>query len=123
MTIRTTEKTVRFVRPFSLKGAERSFPAGAYRVITDEELIEGISLLAYRRVSTMILVPGVASVWTAESTTPSASSAKSPHGNDNETLRSPLSIMPAGFLFRLFPQRSPPWLFDHSSLRWLEINN
>jgi hypothetical protein len=29
-----------------------------YRVITDEELIEGISLLAYRRVSTMILVPG-----------------------------------------------------------------
>src|ERR1019366_6303059 len=56
-----------------------------------------------------------ASVWTAESTTPSASSAKSPHGNDNETLRSPLSIMPAGFLFRLFPQRSPPWLFDHSS--------
>jgi hypothetical protein len=58
MTIRTTEKTVRFVRPFSLKGAERSFPAGAYRVITDEELIEGISLLAYRRVSTMILVPG-----------------------------------------------------------------
>ena len=58
MTICTTEKTVRFVRPFSLKGAERSFPAGAYRVITDEELIEGISLLAYRRVSTMILVPG-----------------------------------------------------------------
>jgi len=58
MTIRTTEKTVRFVRPFLLKGAERSFPAGAYRVITDEELIEGISLLAYRRVSTMILVPG-----------------------------------------------------------------
>jgi hypothetical protein len=58
MTIRTTEKTVRFVRPFSLKGAERSFPAGAYRVTTDEELIEGISLLAYRRVSTMILVPG-----------------------------------------------------------------
>ena len=58
MTIRTNEKTVRFVRPFSLKGAERSFPAGAYRVTTDEELIEGISLLAYRRVSTMILVPG-----------------------------------------------------------------
>ena len=58
MTIRTNEKTVRFVRPFSLKGVERSFPAGAYRVITDEELIEGISLLAYRRVSTMILVPG-----------------------------------------------------------------
>ena len=58
MTIRTNEKTVRFVRPFSLKGVERSFPAGAYRVITDEELIDGISLLAYRRVSTMILVPG-----------------------------------------------------------------
>ena len=42
MTIRTTEKTVRFVRPFSMKGAERSFPAGAYvmRPPTDEEEVK-----------------------------------------------------------------------------------
>jgi len=32
-------------------------PAGDYRVVTDEELIEGISFPAYRRVSTMIFVP------------------------------------------------------------------
>ena len=33
-------------------------PAGEYRVVTDEELIEGISFPIYRRVSTMIFVPG-----------------------------------------------------------------
>jgi hypothetical protein len=32
-------------------------PAGDYRVVTDEELIEGISFPVYRRVSTMIFVP------------------------------------------------------------------
>jgi hypothetical protein len=32
-------------------------PAGAYRVVTDEELIEDISFPAYRRVATMIFAP------------------------------------------------------------------
>ena len=32
-------------------------PAGAYRLVTDEELIEGISFPVYRRVATMIFVP------------------------------------------------------------------
>ena len=57
MTIRTTRKTVTFAPPFMLKGVDRILPAGDYRVLTDEELIEELSFPAYRRVSTMIFVP------------------------------------------------------------------
>jgi hypothetical protein len=58
MTTRTTSKTVTFARPFRLKGVDRILPAGNYRIVTDEELIEELSFPAYRRVSTMIFVPG-----------------------------------------------------------------
>ena len=51
MTTRTTTKTVTFAHPFLLKGIDRILPAGDYRVVTDEELIEGVSLPVYRRVS------------------------------------------------------------------------
>jgi hypothetical protein len=57
MTVRTSSKTVTFVRPFSLKGVDRILAAGDYRVVTDEELIEGLSFPVYRRVATMIFVP------------------------------------------------------------------
>jgi hypothetical protein len=46
-----------FVRPFTLKGVDRILPAGNYRVVTDEELIDELSFPVYRRVSTMIFVP------------------------------------------------------------------
>jgi hypothetical protein len=49
---------VSFAHPFLLKGVDRELPAGDYRVITDEELIEELSFPVYRRVSTMIFVPG-----------------------------------------------------------------
>ena len=58
MTMRTTSKTVTFHRPFWLKGVDRLLPPADYRVVTDEELIEGLSFLAYHRVSTVIFVPG-----------------------------------------------------------------
>lgn len=61
MTIRTTEMSVQFQKPFVLKSSERMYPAGAYRVLVDEELIDGLSFLAYRRVSTMMFVLGSAS--------------------------------------------------------------
>ena len=32
-------------------------PPADYRVVTDEELIDGLSFPAYRRISTMIFVP------------------------------------------------------------------
>ncbi len=57
MIARTLSKTVVFTRPFLLKGIERILPAGDYRVVTDEELIEGLSFAVYRRISTMIFVP------------------------------------------------------------------
>ena len=58
MTTRTTTKTVTFAHPFLLKGIDRILPAGDYRLVTDEELIDGVSFQVYRRVSTMIFVPG-----------------------------------------------------------------
>jgi len=49
--------TTSAVGPFLLKGVDRELPAGDYRVVTDEELIEGLLSLskessdigAYRR--------------------------------------------------------------------------
>jgi hypothetical protein len=58
MTVRTRDKVWAFHKPFSLKGVDRLLPAGNYRVTTDEELIESLSFPVYRRVATMILVPG-----------------------------------------------------------------
>jgi hypothetical protein len=60
MITRTRDKTWTFSKPFVLKGVDRPLPAGDYRVATDEELIEGLSFPVYRRVATMIFVPGPA---------------------------------------------------------------
>ena len=58
MTIRTTCRTVTFARPFLLRLADGEQPAGIYIVETDEEPIETASVLAYRRISTLIRLPG-----------------------------------------------------------------
>ena len=57
MTIRTNQTTIVFKSPFKLKGLDQAEPAGAYLLETDEELIEGVSMLAYRRVSALLHVP------------------------------------------------------------------
>ncbi|MEA2882955.1 MAG: hypothetical protein QOH32_2211 [Bradyrhizobium sp.] len=57
MTTRTRRETVTFARPIRIKGIDRLLPAGAYDVITDEEMIEGLSFASFRRVATMIMVP------------------------------------------------------------------
>jgi hypothetical protein len=54
MTTRTSKKTVTFRRPFALGGFDEMLPAGAYSVEMDEELLEGISFAAYRRILTVI---------------------------------------------------------------------
>ncbi|HZP75148.1 MAG TPA: hypothetical protein VFB45_03295 [Pseudolabrys sp.] len=59
--MRTTRKIVTFGNPFSIKGLERVLPAGDYEVITDEELIEGLSFPVYRHVATLMLAPGASS--------------------------------------------------------------
>jgi hypothetical protein len=58
MTIRSRREAVIFKHPFRIRGVDRLLPAGTYEVITDEESIEGLSFAAFRRVATMILVPG-----------------------------------------------------------------
>jgi hypothetical protein len=58
MTVRTRDAVWAFHQSFSLKGVDRLLAAGNYRVTTDEELIESLSFPVYRRVGTMIFVPG-----------------------------------------------------------------
>ena len=60
MTVRSRRETITFRHPFRIKGIDRLLQAGAYEVITDEEMIEGLSFAAFRRVATMIMVPGAA---------------------------------------------------------------
>src|SRR4051794_26824701 len=57
MNLRTTSRTITFARPFSLVGLDETQSAGTYIVQTDEEPIEGLSFLAYRRVATVIFLP------------------------------------------------------------------
>ena len=57
MTMRSRRETITFKHPFRIKGIDRLLPAGAYEVITDEEMIEGLSFASFRRLATMIMVP------------------------------------------------------------------
>ena len=57
MTVRTSHKTVTFTRPFSLSAIDEVQPAGTYTVETDEELLQGVSFPAYRRLATLIFLP------------------------------------------------------------------
>ena len=57
MTICSRRETVTFKHPFRIRGIDRLLPAGSYEVITDEEMIEGLSFAAFRRVATMIRIP------------------------------------------------------------------
>jgi hypothetical protein len=56
MTIRTTKRTVSFVRPFMLGEFGEQFPAGRYSIETDEELLDGMYLPAYMRGTTSMQV-------------------------------------------------------------------
>ncbi|MCK1740228.1 hypothetical protein IVA80_04965 [Bradyrhizobium sp. 139] len=57
MSIRSRRETITFKHPFHIRGIARELPAGAYEVVTDEEMIDGLSFASYRRVATMITVP------------------------------------------------------------------
>lgn len=54
---RINKSTIRFNIAFSLAGSNREFPPGDYSILEHEELIEGISWLAYRRTAVFIEVP------------------------------------------------------------------
>jgi hypothetical protein len=57
VTTRSRRETITFKHPFHIRGIERLLPAGSYDVVTDEEMIEGLSFASYRRIATMIMVP------------------------------------------------------------------
>ena len=54
---RRTIVEVTFRHPFTLKGLESAVPPGTYRVEIEEEQVEGLSFLAYRRLATFIRLP------------------------------------------------------------------
>lgn len=61
MSTRTKRSIVHFTAPFALRGVDEILPPGDYAIDEDEELIDGISWLAYRRVATFIHLPSVTS--------------------------------------------------------------
>lgn len=54
---RSKETLVCFSHPFILDSVGRELPEGEYRIVTEEEAIDGLSFVAYRRVATSIAVP------------------------------------------------------------------
>ena len=58
MTIRSRKETMVFTHSFCIKGVDRTLPGGPYEIISEDELIEGLSFPCYRRVGTFIMAPG-----------------------------------------------------------------
>jgi len=54
---RSTGRTLTFRRPFSLSAVDDPLPAGRYRVIVEEEPLEGLSFAAWQRVRTLLFLP------------------------------------------------------------------
>jgi hypothetical protein len=57
MSTRTTNTIVHFSAYFELPDIDGIHPAGDYKIVQDEELIEGLSRLAYQRVARFIHLP------------------------------------------------------------------
>ena len=55
--MRSIERTLTFRRPFSLSAVDGPLPSGQYRVIIEEELLEGLSFAAWQRVRTLLFLP------------------------------------------------------------------
>ncbi|KJF67663.1 hypothetical protein [Rhizobium nepotum] len=56
---RITETEITFTHPFRLEALSELLGAGTYRLVVDEELIEGLSFTAYRRVATHLEIPAI----------------------------------------------------------------
>ncbi len=55
---RSNQSAVTLTKPFRLRALDEMVPAGTYTVETEEEQVDGLSVVAYRRVSSVVLVPG-----------------------------------------------------------------
>lgn len=56
---RSTDSEITFRRPFTLRAVGTPLPAGTYRLIVDEEMLQGLSFPAWRRVATMLFTPAL----------------------------------------------------------------
>ena len=57
MSTRTKQETLTFRHPFTISGVDGVQPAGSYIVQIEEEALESLSFVAYRRVETSMLLP------------------------------------------------------------------
>ncbi len=55
--LRSSIERVTFRHEFMLKGMDAAQPPGTYEIEIDEEQLEGLSFMAYRRVSTAVRIP------------------------------------------------------------------
>ena len=55
--MRVTARIVTFERSFRLDEIEGELPAGSYRVETEDETLDSVSFVAYRRIATHIFAP------------------------------------------------------------------
>ena len=62
---RTTTRTVVFHHPFAIGAVAGLLPSGSYAVETDEEVVPGLSFIAYRRVRTTMTLPIAFGITTA----------------------------------------------------------
>lgn len=54
---RTVTMQITFGRPFQLPGIDEVQPAGTYTIETEEELLQALSFVAWRRLYTVIRLP------------------------------------------------------------------
>ena len=57
MTVRTSQRTVTFIRPFSLSGLDEAHPAGTYTVQTHEEAVQACRSWPGGEPATLIFLP------------------------------------------------------------------
>jgi len=95
VTTRTQRRTIEFRRAFLLKGIDRILPPGKYDIMSDEELIEGLSFPVYRRVSTIIFVPAAAQASAIEMVTVDPRDLQSAQDRDTGTPQFPAAEKPA----------------------------
>lgn len=59
MTSRSRSDTIVFKHPFTIRSIGRELTAGNYEIVTDEDMIEGLSFASFRRTATMMMVPAL----------------------------------------------------------------
>jgi hypothetical protein len=62
MTTRTRRNLITFPQPFFLRTIDAIVPSGTYKLDTDEEIINGLYFVAYRRTATWLHLPSISTV-------------------------------------------------------------